>query len=382
MTNEPVKGFRDFTGEEAQKRAEIKKILVETFEAYGFEPAETPVIEYEEFVKGDNQQDEAISDIFKLQDKGKRNLALRYEFTFQLKRISKNKKLPYKRYQIGEVFRDEPVSANRFRQFTQCDIDVIGSSIKDEAEVLAVVNEIFIKLGIKPIILINNRKFLNEILDNLKINEKNKEQVLREIDKINKIGEKEVKNNLKKLNAEKIIDVLNQGEKYFKKFESYKEILSLIDYCRNYGFEIKFSPTIVRGLSYYNGSVFEIKTEGIKETLVAGGSYVFNGVQSTGLAFGLERISALSKLKSKKEKILIISLEQDKEAIKLSQKLRQKNKIVSIFYGKPSKALEYANSCGFGKVIFVGEKEVKAKKFKIKDMNTGKEKSLDFSTKI
>ena len=193
MTNEPVKGFRDFTGEEAQKRAEIKKILVETFEAYGFEPAETPVIEYEEFVKGDNQQDEAISDIFKLQDKGKRNLALRYEFTFQLKRISKNKKLPYKRYQIGEVFRDEPVSANRFRQFTQCDIDVIGSSIKDEAEVLAVVNEIFIKLGIKPIILINNRKFLNEILDNLKINEKNKEQVLREIDKINKIGEKEVK---------------------------------------------------------------------------------------------------------------------------------------------------------------------------------------------
>ena len=190
------------------------------------------------------------------------------------------------------------------------------------------------------------------------------------------------KKKLKKLNAEKIIDVLNQGEKYFKKFESYKEILSLIDYCRNYGFEIKFSPTIVRGLSYYNGSVFEIKTEGIKETLVAGGSYVFNGVQSTGLAFGLERISALSKLKSKKEKILIISLEQDKEAIKLSQKLRQKNKIVSIFYGKPSKALEYANSCGFGKVIFVGEKEVKAKKFKIKDMNTGKEKSLDFSTKI
>lgn len=382
MTTEIVKGFRDFIGEDAQKRAEIKKILVETFEKYGFEPAETPIIEYEEFVKGNNQQDEAVSDIFKLQDKGNRKLALRYEFTFQLKRISKNKKLPYKRYQIGEVFRDEPVSANRFRQFTQCDIDIIGSSTKEEAEVLAVVNEIFSKLKIKPIILFGNRKLLNEILDDLKINEKNREQVLREIDKIDKIGEKQVKDNLKKLNAEKLVNALKQGEKYFKKLGSYKEILSLIDYCRNYGFEVKFSPTIVRGLSYYNGNVFEIRTEGIKETLVAGGSYLIEGVQSTGLAFGLERISALSKIKTEKEKILVISLEQDKEAIKLAQKLRQKNRSVSIFYGKPSKALEYANSCNYNYAVFVGEKEVKSKKFMIKDMKTGKEKSLDFSTKL
>jgi len=112
-----VKGFRDFSGEEAEKRKAIKEIIVEIFERYGFEPAETPIIEQEEFVRGENKQDEAVSDIFKLQDKGKRNLALRYEFTFQLKRLMKNKKLPYKRYQIGEVFRDEPISENRFRQF-------------------------------------------------------------------------------------------------------------------------------------------------------------------------------------------------------------------------------------------------------------------------
>jgi len=92
MTTESVKGFNDFTGEEAVKREEIKKILVSVFEKYGFEPAETPIIEYEKFVKGENQNDEVISDIFKLRDKGKRTLALRYEFTFQLKRISKNKK--------------------------------------------------------------------------------------------------------------------------------------------------------------------------------------------------------------------------------------------------------------------------------------------------
>ena len=94
MSNETVKGFSDYTGQEALKREKIKEILVRTFQSYGFEPAETPIVEYEEFVKGENVNDEAVSDIFKLKDKGSRDLALRYEFTFQLKRIAKNKKLP------------------------------------------------------------------------------------------------------------------------------------------------------------------------------------------------------------------------------------------------------------------------------------------------
>ncbi len=373
---EPVKGFRDFSGEEAEKRAEIRNVIVSTFEKYGFEPAETPIIEQEEFVRGENVNDEAVSDIFKLQDRGKRNLALRYEFTFQLKRLMQNKKLPYKRYQIGPVFRDEPVSANRFRQITQCDIDTIGSTIKDDAEILAVSNETMKKLGIEPIILINNRGLLNEILDDNKIKEKDKEQVLREIDKYDKVGEKEVKANLKKLGAEKIIDALKKGEKYFSKFESYKEVLELMKYCKLYGVKVLFSPTLIRGLSYYNKNVFEIKTKNIKETIIAGGSYMFNGVQCTGVAFGLDRIAMLAKISVNKEKTLVISLEQDKTAVELARKLRSKDAIVSVYYGKPSKALEYANSYDFGKVIFVGEKEVKAKEFKVKDMKTGNESIL------
>src|SRR3989338_1213039 len=178
---ETIKGFKDYIGEEAKKRAEIKKILVETFEKYGFEPAETPVIEAEEFVRGENTNDEAVSDIYKMEDKGKRKLALRYEFTFQLKRLMQNKKLPYKRYQIVEVFRDEPVSSNRFRQFVQCDADVIGSTIKDEAEVLALTKEVLEKLGIKFVIYVGNRKLLNELLDQYEIEEKNREYVIREI---------------------------------------------------------------------------------------------------------------------------------------------------------------------------------------------------------
>lgn len=376
---ESVKGFRDFSGEEAEKIAEIKKIILEVFEAYGFEPAETPIVEYEEFVKSGNQGDEAVSNIFKLQDKGKRRLALRYEFTFQLKRLAKNKKLPYKRYQIGEVFRDEPVAQNRLRQFTQADVDVVGSGVRNEAEILALTGDVLQKLGVKPIILINNRKLLNEILEDIGI-KKNKEQVLREIDKYDKLGEKQVASNLKKLNAEKIISVLKLGEEYFNKFNSYKEIISLMKYCKLYGIKPLFAPTVVRGLSYYNGSVFEVKVKGIKESLIAGGSYMINGIQCTGISFGLERLMSIAKLNKKNGKYLIVSLGQDRKAIELSKKIRSKNKIVSVYYGKPSKALSYANSYNFGKVVFVGEKEVKARKFKVKDMKTGREKSLDFST--
>ncbi len=368
---ELVKGFKEYTGEEADKRQRLKGILAETFKKYGFELAETPILEYEEFVKGENNADEAISDIFKLKDKGKRNLALRYEFTFQLKRLMKNRKLPYKRFQIGEVFRDEPTSSMRFRQFTQCDVDVIGSTIKDEAEILALTNEALSNLGIKPIILINNRKLLNEILESEKV--KDKEQVLREIDKIGKLSEKEILQNLKKYKAENVLKVLKKGESYFKKFKSYSEILELMKYCAYYGVKVLFSPTVIRGLSYYNGSVFEVKTQGIRETLVGGGSYKFDNVQSTGISFGIERLLLLAKIKLEKKESLIVSLGEDKEAIKLAQRLRSKGKNVLLFFGKPSKALDFANSKKIGEVIFVGKEEIKKGKFKVKDMKSGKE---------
>ena len=388
---ETIKGFRDYIGEDAKKRSEIKKILVETFEKYGFEPAETPVIEAEEFVRGENTNDEAVSDIYKLEDKGKRKLALRYEFTFQLKRLMRNKKLPFKRYQIGEVFRDEPVSSNRFRQFVQCDIDTIGSAIKDDAEIIALTKEILGKLGIKFKIYIGNRALLNEILEELGV-KLNQNQVLREIDKLDKLSEAEIKSNLKKYKAENFVNILKKPEKYFEKYKNYKDISELKKCCKYYGVDFVFQPSLVRGLSYYNKNVFEIKTPEatgnkkissnssklgqIKETIVGGGSYIFNGIQSTGISFGLDRLSSLAKIDYEKEKYLVISLDKDKEAINIVKKLREKNKMVNLFYGKPSKALEYANSYRFSKVIFVGEKEIKEKKFMVKDMESGRETTL------
>ena len=375
---ETVKGFKDKLGQDAEKAAVIREVVRQTFEKYNFQEVETPIIEQEEFVKGENTNDETISDIFKLQDKGKRNLALRYEFTFQLKRIAKNQKLPFKRFQIGPVFRDEPVGPNRLRQLTQCDIDTIGATIKDEAEILAATKEILDSLKIPSIIYVNNRKLLNEILDEQEI--KSKKEVIKEIDKLDKLPIAEVKSNLKKLNAEKIIDIFAKPLIYFQKYKSFQEIQELIDYCKMYGFEIKFLPSLARGLSYYTGNVFEIKSN-IKETICGGGTYLIDNVQSTGISFSIERLMAVTNIKIKIDRILVVSLDQDKKAIELSKKLRKQNKNASVYFGNPSKALQYANSYGIKNVIFVGKKEVQEKKFLIKDLKTGKSKILTIRKK-
>ena len=145
--------------------------------------------------------------------------------------------------------------------------------------------------------------------------------------------------------------------------------------CKLYGVKIEFSPSLARGLSYYNGSIFEIKS-GIRETICAGGSYKVNGNQSTGISFGLDRLQLVTKMIVDIEKYLIVSLNQDKKAIQVARQLRAKGKNTSVYFGKPSKALEYANSYGIKKVIFVGAQEVKKKLIKIKDMKTGRERMV------
>lgn len=373
MTTETIKGFRDI--EDSSKRIRITNLIENIFQLYNFQAVETPIIEYEEFVKENNSNDEAVSDIFKLEDKGKRKLALRYEFTFQLKRLAQNKKLPYRRYQVGPVFRDEPVRENRWRQFTQCDADIIGSTLKDEAEILKISSEILNKLNIKFTINFNNRKLLNEILDELKIKTEDKQQVIREIDKLDKLSEKEIRENLKKYNAESIINIFKKPESYFKKYKSYEEIQEFKKFCNNCRIKPNFQAFLARGLSYYNGTIFEIKSS-LKETIAAGGSYLVNDMQSTGISFGLDRLEVLAKLPVEDKRILIISLDQDKKAIEIADKIRKMNIPCNILYRKPGKALEYANSYGYPTVIFIGEEEAKQKKLKIKNMKSGKEKLI------
>ena len=265
------------------------------------------------------------------------------------------------------------MQGNRLRQFTQCDIDTVGADIKDEAEILAATKDILDALKIKSTIYVNNRKLLNEILEEQGI--KNKVEVIRELDKLDKLPVLEVKENLKKLNAEKILSILKKPKESFRKYKSFSEIEKLAKYCKYYGFEIVFAPFLARGLSYYVGSVFEIKSN-IKETICGGGTYKVGDVLASGISFGIERLMAVTKVLIDIEKMLVVSLNQDKRAISLARQLKRKGKNVSVYFGKPSKALEYANSYGIKKVILVGAREIKIRKFKIKDMDTGKENAL------
>jgi len=377
VKTDTAKGFQDFTGEDALKRVKMKKLIQEQFELYGFEPAETPIIEYEEFVKGDNSNDEAVRDVFKLKDRGERELALRYEFTFQLKRIAKNQKLPYKRSQIGSVFRDEPIKKGRTREFIQCDADIIGSSPKDEAELLKLGKNVFDKLGIPATIYVNNRRLINEVLVSENIREQDREQVIRELDKLDKLDQKEVADNLKKLGAEKILKIFTGNEKSFEKYNFYKEIKELKILCKAYGVKIEFRPFLARGFSYYNGTVFEIWSKELNVSLSGGGSYLIDNIQSCGVSFGFEPMFLLSKIKGDSIKIQIISIGQDKVAINLAEKLRENGTSTNLLLDKSTgKAMDYANSKNIGKVIFVGKEEVKKEEFKVKDMESGKEEFL------
>jgi histidyl-tRNA synthetase len=378
----PIKGFRDFTGEEAKKREFIRKLIVETFEKYGFDPAETPIIEDKSFVKGDNQGDDAISEIYSLSDKGKRDLALRYEFTFQLKRLMKDKSLPYRRYSIGTVFRDEPVSSARLRQITQCDIDVVGSTLRDGAETLKIAEEVLTKLDINFEIRINSRKLLNEILLEQGVQKKYLEQVIREIDKRDKLPKKELSTRLEKYGAENILELFDNSEEFFKKYSSFEEIKMFQKYAEEYGVKTTFSPYLARGLSYYNGIVFEILTKEIKEAICGGGSYMFNEVQCTGLALGLDRLSMLTNLKPERKTIMIIPFDNEREAIITANFLRNNNKPCFIYDGKISKAMKYADSQHIPYVLFLGDNEIREGKYKLKEMDSGKEKTLELEELI
>ena len=391
---ETVKGFQDFLPPESLKRRKIREVIEKYFKLYGFLPVETPTIEFDELMRQNDlleKEDQAISDRYKLKDKGGRNLALRYEFTFQLARIFKqnpNIKLPFKRYQIGRCFRDEPTSSNRFREFTQCDADIIGSTdIEADAECLALFNDILKELKIKSEIQVNNRKLINAIIDSIKI--QNKIAVMRELDKLERIGEDTIKGNLRKFaNANQILTLFRLLEKqldFFIKnlFDGAEEIKKLQSLGKFYGFNFKFNPFLVRGLAYYTGNIFEIKIQGKKESIAAGGrydkivgKYLGKEIPAVGISFGLERLTSLADIKIDKTKAIIISLNEDEEAIKLTQKIR-KNKISCItMFGKPSSALEYANSQQIPYAIFIGEEEIRAKKLKLKNMKSGDEKLL------
>ncbi len=389
-----VKGFQDFLPLESLKREALKQLIAKKYKLYGFLPIETPVIEFDEIMRSDTlQEDEAVSDRFRLQDRAGRNLGLRYEFTFQLARIFKlnpNIKLPFRRYQIGEVFRDEPTSAGRYRQFTQCDSDIVGDdSVEAEIDTIAPVCDMLKELKIDAEIQVNNRQLLKAIIESVEIT--SVEPVMRELDKIDKMGEDNVKANLKKYaDVNQIITLFKLLEKdldfYIKNgFEGAERLKELKTKAKSYGLDIKINPFMIRGLGYYTGNIFEVKAKkGDSYISIAGGGRYdklvgkFSGKDfpAVGISFGLERLSELATIEVSTTKVVIVSMNADKTALQLAKKLRNEDISCLIAYGKPGKALDYANTMQVKYAVFIGERELEKKKVTLKNMETGEERLL------
>ncbi|MEK6969897.1 MAG: histidine--tRNA ligase [Nanoarchaeota archaeon] len=423
MELQTAKGVRDIPPEEKILQNQVVDTFKEVFELYGFAPLETPVIErYEtltaKFAAG--EASDALKETFKLKDQGGRNLGLRFDLTVPLARyVATNPtlKLPFKRYELGIVFRDGPIKAGRVRQFWQCDVDTIGvNSMLADAELLAVADTVFKKLGLKVIIKVNNRKLLNGILEQAGITKK--EEAIVALDKLNKIGQNGVIDELKQKGYSKkqikpIFDFINSDntlEQLKNKItneigkEGLFELEELFSYLKAMKVSVKFDSSLARGLAYYTGTVFEIfATQGaITSSLAGGGRWddligKFMGgerqVPAVGIAFGLVPIMEVIKSESNFEKepkvktlakVCVIPINTVEESLKIVQQLRTEGIKADFAIGKKgvSKNLEYANSLGLPFVMIVGENELKKKKVMLRDMQSGQEQLLTLKEAI
>lgn len=418
---EPARGTRDFPPSEKIIRDKVISDIKEIFEIYGYSPLETPTFEKLEILEakfGAGENSDAISEIYRFKDQGNRDLGLRYEFTFALARfVGQNPqlKLPFKRYQIGTVFRDGPIKAGRYREFYQCDIDVVGvSSVLADAENLAVVRDVFKKLNLDVIIEINDRKLLTEIIRYSGIEEAKATPVIISIDKLKKIGiigvkEELLEKQIPKENTDKLLSLLTEIEKgtnadklkSLKKIlgetEGLKEIEELLNYLKDFSVEVEFSPSLARGLGYYTGPIYEpfLKDQTIMGGSIAGGGrwdkmigkYIGNENQNfpaTGLSFGIEPIMDIilkrdGTIRQTVTDLLVIPIKTKNEAIKVTQELRKRGlKVqVDLLDRAVSKNIEYADKLGIPYVGFLGEDEIKQNKIKIRNLKTGIEELVD-----
>ncbi len=216
-----AKGTRDFPPEEKILRQSITDSLRLIFERYGYNPLETPVIERLDIMTakyGAGEDSDAAKEIFKFQDQGDRKVGLRFEFTFALARfigMNPTMKMPFKRYQMGPVFRDGPIKLGRYREFWQCDVDTVGvKSVSADAEILAMVKDVFKELNFEIIIELNNRKILEGILEFANVKASQREVATIAIDKLKKISTSGVQKELEERGIEdeqvrKLLGVLN-----------------------------------------------------------------------------------------------------------------------------------------------------------------------------
>lgn len=414
-------GFIEFSPSEQILFKKIKTTIAKNFELFGYNPIDTVLIEKEDvlLVKAGGETEKQIFSL----EKGEKNMCLRFDLTVPFSRYVASREnelvFPFKRFQVGKVFRGERPQKGRYREFYQCDIDVIGKeklSLKFDAEIPCVMCKSFKEIGIKDFkIKINNRKILQGFIESLNLN-CDYNDVVRIIDKFDKIGQEKFIESLKELNisienCKKILNFIEFSGKNEEKINFLKnlninseifqlgiqeleEVLNLVEYFgEEENFEIDFK--ISRGLDYYTGTVYETFITGYENfgSICSGGRYdnlagcyTNTKMPGVGMSIGLTRLFVLLKennLINFKEKtnidVLILTMgDYDKQAINFATNLR-KAKIRCENYFDDAKfktKMNFANKINVPFVAIIGEDEIANNYITLKNMITGEQQKV------
>lgn len=423
ITPRTLPGVSDFFPQEMALRQYIKDVWRKVFEKYGYGQLETPAIEYAEILLGKYGEEEKL--IYNFKDKGGRHIALKYDHTVPLARataqyLNKECKLPFKRYEINRVWRAEAARKGRKREFYQCDIDILGvESILADSEVLFVIYEGFKELGFKDhIINISHRKLLESFTKLLKIPAKKSIEVFRAVDKLDKIGINGVKEELEKrkipkkaileiqdfideknkTNAQIIADLeelLHENKEAQKSIQDLKEVIC---YLEMYGIpekNYKINPSLVRGLDYYTGLVFEVVDPNFGRSAIAGGGRYDNlcglfsnqQIAGVGISVGFERVYEIMKeakieprnIAKTEVLITIFSPELLQDTLTLAKELRAADIKTEIYLeegDKLKKQFQYADQKKIPFVIVIGPEEKEKGSTVLKNMETGEQEEV------
>jgi len=386
------KGFRDFLPEDALKRKAVLDKIISTYERFGFDPLQTPTLEYEETFKG-KYGEEGDKLMYRFETIGGDKVALRYDQTIPLSRVvaqwgpqgAQKIVLPFKRYQIQSAFRGENTQKGRYREFLQCDADIVGvSSPLCDAELLGLAYEIYKNLGLDIVIKFNDRSLLSQF----------QPKHLSAIDKLNKIGINGVIEELvtKGLSGEEAAQALEKV-KSIKLTPALEKIVSIFKSMGYPEDALRFDPTLVRGLDYYTGIIFEIvlKNDPNGSSLAGGGRYdkmigQFTGVDlpANGFSIGLDRTvevlqaSNIMKFLDTNTKVLITfnSPMFESQALTIGSSLRKTNINTEIWLdpsSKLEKQLKYASNKNIPYVVIIG---LNPGEIILKDFNNGSQEVI------
>ncbi len=416
IKTQTLKGFRDFLPKEARKRQYVINILKDVFESYGFEPLETPALEYEEVLLG-KYGEEGDKLMYRFEDNGKRKVALRYDQTVPTSRVVAQYQnvlpMPFKRYQIQPVWRAENTQKGRFREFLQCDADIIGTvNPLSDAEIIKVATKALEALGFNKFkVLLNDRNVFYGIDGNeFKFNISQ----IRILDKLKKIGRDAVIEELIKQGTNN--DWAIQALDFLESLKKSPPLLPIFPALEKLGVPkdfLEFTPTLARGLDYYTGTIFEIEIDGYTAGSVCGGGrydkmigmFAGKDITAVGFAFGFDRlVEAMEELKlfpddlqTTKVLVTIFPASPDasfaesrrasqggspdllEKSLEITSKLRSNSINTEIYLdenAKIEKQLKYADQKGIPYAIIIGPEEAEKNTVTLKNLKTREQNTI------